>query len=95
MARRTLVRLVDGLDSTDIAEGEGETVAFALDGIQYEIDLTQENAGDEATGPPKRSRAPRAPTRVSPGVPQPHQLHGRSLLETGRLQTPTTPFNCD
>lgn len=45
MAQRTLVRLVDDLDGTDIAEGEGETVTFALDGVQYEIDLTQDNAG--------------------------------------------------
>jgi hypothetical protein len=46
MAQRTVIRLVDDLDDTEIVEGAGETVNFALDGRQYEIDLTNEHAGD-------------------------------------------------
>lgn len=44
MAQQTYVQLVDDLDGTEIVDGEGETVAFGLDGVQYEIDLTEDNA---------------------------------------------------
>jgi hypothetical protein len=42
MASKTIVELVDDLDGEGAAE---ETVSFALDGVEYEIDLTTENAG--------------------------------------------------
>src|SRR6266511_3314748 len=41
MAMRTIHVLVDDLDGGDA----DETVKFALDGIQYEIDLSKKNAG--------------------------------------------------
>lgn len=40
MAQRVNVVLVDDLDGADAAE----TVTFALDGVDYEIDLTKANA---------------------------------------------------
>ena len=46
MARRTIIRLVDDLDDTEIADGAGQTVRFALDGREYEIDLTDEHAAE-------------------------------------------------
>jgi hypothetical protein len=46
MAQRTVIRLVDDLDETEIVDGAGETVRFALDGRQYEIDLTNEHADE-------------------------------------------------
>jgi hypothetical protein len=46
MAQRTVIRLVDDLDDTEIVDGAGETVNFALDGRQYEIDLTNEHADE-------------------------------------------------
>lgn len=42
MAQRTIIELVDDIDGT-AAE---ETVAFALDGAAYEIDLNAEHATD-------------------------------------------------
>jgi len=44
MARRIVHQLVDDLDGTLLEVGEGETVTFSLDGVAYEIDLTNENA---------------------------------------------------
>jgi len=44
MARRIVHQLVDDLDGTLLEVGSGETVLFSLDGIAYEIDLTDENA---------------------------------------------------
>jgi hypothetical protein len=44
MARRIVHQLVDDLDGTVLEAGEGETVLFSLDGIAYEIDLTDANA---------------------------------------------------
>ena len=44
MAQRTVTRLVDDLDGTEIQNGSGQTVSFGLDGQDYEIDLTDENA---------------------------------------------------
>ena len=44
MARRIVHQLVDDLDGTLLDAGEGETVLFSLDGVAYEIDLTNDNA---------------------------------------------------
>lgn len=44
MARKIVHQLVDDLDGTVLDVGEGETVLFSLDGIAYEIDLTDANA---------------------------------------------------
>ena len=44
MAQHTVVRLVDDIDGTEIADSQGETVTFGLDGATYEIYLTNQNA---------------------------------------------------
>lgn len=44
MARRIVHQLVDDLDGTVLDIGDGETLLFSLDGIAYEIDLTDANA---------------------------------------------------
>ena len=44
MARKIVHQLVDDLDGSVLEVGDGETVLFSLDGIAYEIDLTDENA---------------------------------------------------
>jgi nucleoid-associated protein Lsr2 len=41
MAQKTVVSFVDDLDGESEAE---DTVPFALDGVEYEIDLTSENS---------------------------------------------------
>jgi hypothetical protein len=43
--QRVITELVDDTDGTIIAEGQGRTVSFAFDGVTYEIDLTNDNAG--------------------------------------------------
>ncbi|GMA27694.1 histone-like nucleoid-structuring protein Lsr2 [Arenivirga flava] len=43
MAKKVVVELVDDLDNSAIEEGEGGTVSFALEGVNYEIDLGAEN----------------------------------------------------
>lgn len=43
MAQKTVVTFLDDLDGESEADG---TVRFALDGVEYEIDLTKENAED-------------------------------------------------
>ena len=40
MAKKVVVQLVDDVDGSAAAE----TVTFALDGVSYEIDLSEENA---------------------------------------------------
>jgi hypothetical protein len=42
MAQRVNVVLVDDIDGSDASE----TVSFALDGVDYEIDLSDEHAGE-------------------------------------------------
>jgi hypothetical protein len=77
MARRIVHQLVDDLDGTVLEVGEGETVLFSLDGVAYEIDLTDDNAAAlrDALAPylaagrsvsarrPSTASAPRAPRR--------------------------------
>lgn len=45
MAQRVNVVLVDDIDGNDALE----TVGFALDGVDYEIDLSEEHAGELRT----------------------------------------------
>lgn len=42
MARRQIIELIDDLDGTPLEDGV--TVSFALDGAEYEIDLSAKNA---------------------------------------------------
>lgn len=44
MARKIVHQLVDDLDGTVLDPGQGQTVLFSLDGIGYEIDLTDDHA---------------------------------------------------
>lgn len=44
MAKKVIHQLVDDLDGTVLEPGQGETVLFSIDGVQYEIDLTDANA---------------------------------------------------
>lgn len=44
MAQKVVVQFVDDLDGTELADGAGGTVSFALDGTSYEIDLSTANA---------------------------------------------------
>ena len=44
MARKTTIVLEDDLTGQVLEEGHGETMAFALDGQNYEIDLSGANA---------------------------------------------------
>jgi hypothetical protein len=44
MAQEVITTLVDDLDGTEISNGQGETIRFAIDGTSYEIDLTDGNA---------------------------------------------------
>ena len=40
MARKTIVETFDDLDGTAL-EVDGETITFALDGVEYTIDLNK------------------------------------------------------
>ena len=44
MAQKTIVQLVDDFDGQELQRGEGETVRVTLDGADYELDLSKENA---------------------------------------------------
>jgi hypothetical protein len=44
MAQKVITTLVDDIDGTEITDGEGQTIRFAIDGTSYEIDLTTDNA---------------------------------------------------
>jgi hypothetical protein len=44
MAQRTIVEMIDDLDQKPIKQGEGETVSFGLEKVEYTIDLSKTNA---------------------------------------------------
>jgi hypothetical protein len=70
MAQRVNVVLVDDIDNSDAAE----TVSFAIDGVDYEIDLSEEHAAElrEAislyTGHARRIGGRRKSTRRAAGT---------------------------
>jgi len=45
VAKRTVVEIFDDIDGTPLEE-DGETISFALDGVEYTIDLNKKNARD-------------------------------------------------
>lgn len=46
MVQKYVVQLVDDLSNEPIEAGEGETIAFALDGVNYAIDLSTDHAAE-------------------------------------------------
>ena len=73
MARRIVHQLVDDVDGTVLEVGEGETVLFSLDGVAYEIDVSDENAAAlrnafatyiDAARPVSSGRGPRSGGKV-------------------------------
>ena len=44
MARKVVYQIIDDLDGSVLPDGLGETLKFGLDGVDYEIDLSNENA---------------------------------------------------
>jgi hypothetical protein len=49
VTRKVITTLVDDIDDTPIEEGEGETVPFALHGVDYEIDARDHDAAKSRT----------------------------------------------
>lgn len=96
MAQRVEVVLIDDLDGGDAAE----TVTFALDGVTYEIDLSENNAkklrDDVAhwTGHARRSGGARGTARKRGAGPKRSDLsavrewaraNGHSVSDRGRI----------
>ena len=70
MAQKVTVQLVDDLDGTPSADIS--TVTFGLDGAEYEIDLTDDNAGNLRSALDEFvSHARRTGGRVKRGTPSP------------------------
>jgi len=44
MAQRTVVVRTDDFDGKELGPSEGQTITVALDGVEYEIDLSEKNA---------------------------------------------------
>jgi hypothetical protein len=44
MAQRTVVVRTDDFDGKELGPGEGQTISLAVDGVEYEIDLSDRNA---------------------------------------------------
>ncbi len=46
MAQKIITQLVSDVSGKELKDGKGETVTFALDGTQYELDLSNKEADD-------------------------------------------------
>lgn len=101
MARRIVHQLVDDIDGTLLEVGEGETIHFSLNGVAYEIDLTNAHAdelreglapyikaGRRATASAARGTAPRrraARNSDSAAIRAWAKEEGREVNERGRI----------
>lgn len=94
MARKTIVELIDDIDGSKAVE----TIAFGLDGVEYELDLNEENAarlrGELAAwiqksrrtgGRRTRSGAGRANAGETSRVRRWAREHGYSVSDRGRI----------
>lgn len=100
MASRTVTTLIDDLSGKDVS-GDGRRVAFSLDGIDYQIDLSEKNQMrlQKALGPfisaatrvggPRRTRR----TSIRNSVPASHpstvrewaRQNGYAVADRGRV----------
>jgi hypothetical protein len=83
LAKKTVVMVVDDLTGDTLPENQGQTVRFALDGQDYEIDLSAEHATEFRDAVRKYINAGR---RVS-HAPQRRETRGRSTAPA----TPGSP----
>lgn len=102
MAKRITEILVDDLDGTEIAPGDGRTVRFSIEGAAYEIDLTDAHAAQlrEALAPyiavARKSGAPaRSSTRSASRAALDMKTvrmwlreHGHQVSDRGRIPAP-------
>jgi hypothetical protein len=77
VAQKVIYQLIDDLDENPLEDGDGETVIFGLDGVEYEIDLSTAHARElrdalspyVAAGRPRSARSTRAAGSTSlPGA---------------------------
>jgi hypothetical protein len=88
VAQRTIVQLTDDLDGKAIADGKGETVAFAIDGTDYEIDLGDKNAKGMRDALAKYVAAARKVAGRSSTTRRPGTSGSRSRASSGRDYDP-------
>lgn len=99
MARKTLVQLVDDLDGSAIADGEGRTVTIGWDGASYELDLTTKHI-DELTSllepyvaagrksgrkSPGRDSAPKSDPEELQKIREWAKSNGHTVSDRGRI----------
>lgn len=100
MAQKTFIQLVDDLDGSPIADGEGRTLTFSLDGAAYEIDLHDSHV-DELTSAlspflsaGRRTGRKQTPSRGPAGKSNPAELqairewaraNGHEVSDRGRV----------
>lgn len=91
MATKTVVTLVDDLNGSDA----DETIAFAIDGTNYEIDLSADNAAafraalqpyvDAARAIPRRGRRGTATTATPKQIRDWAEANGIDVPARGRI----------
>jgi hypothetical protein len=87
MAKKIVHQIIDDLDGTVLEVGDGETVHFSLDGVAYEIDLTDDNAAALRAAVAPFISAGRRLARtasVSSSAPKPKRGSGRTDLAAVR-----------
>ena len=102
MAKRITEILIDDLDGTEIAPGDGRTIRFSIESAVYEIDLTDAHAAQlrDALAPfIKVARKSGAPARSSSRTGSRPALdmktvrtwlraHGHQVSDHGRIPAP-------
>ena len=83
MAQRTIVHLVDDVTGEDA----DETVAFALDGQPYEIDLSSDNAARLRDSLAEFVASARKPTGGSSGARPARRGSARRANDTGDVRS--------
>jgi len=97
MTQKMVVHLFDDLDQTQLADG-GQTVTFALQKTQYEIDLSRPNAaklyealapfiaaGRRVGAPAKRTAVKSVDVAQTRAMRQWAKTHGMKVSDRGRI----------
>jgi len=83
MAERIVRQLIDDIDGSEIQDGNGDRVAFSINGVEYQIDLSTANIAKfnkalkpyvDAAVKVRGAKGRVSKAKVSSGTPSPAQL---------------------
>jgi len=98
MAERVIRQIIDDIDKSEIAEGEGERIEFTFRGVAYQLDLSNANVAklEKVLAHPisTRRQALRPVSKARQALPPKDHHHGAGARQRRRRSATGAPSLC-